>query len=129
MINVYFRWKSVFRLRSVAIDGRIVRKLLNYLVGTQSAAESSTNSQDVIRIGQAICPKLSRINASHDEYEFSECRRSDRCKRARRLGDVPVDCDVDGVDVDITLDVKLVNCAIWSISSLLIFAYFEFNFR
>lgn len=61
-----------------------------------------TNSHDVILIGHAIWPKLSRTNASQDEYGVCEslCNRSERCKRARRFGVVPPDPgdgDVDGL--------------------------------
>lgn len=66
-------------------DRKIIKK--TYLVGTVSA--SVTSSHDVILIGHAIWPKLSLINASHDEYGVldSLCKRSERCKRARRRGD------------------------------------------
>lgn len=66
-------------------------KKKTHLVGTTSFP--STSSHDVILIGQAICPKLSLTNASHEEYGVftSLCNRSERCKRARRLGDEPDD--------------------------------------
>lgn len=57
----------------------------------------------MILIGHAIWPKLSRTSVSHDEYGVceSECNRSERCKRARRLGDA--------------LDIGDVDAFIWSI--------------
>lgn len=70
----------------------------SYLVGTTSP--SITNSQDVILIGHAMWPKLSRTRASHDEYGVCEslCSRSERCKRARLFGVVPPELgDVDGL--------------------------------
>lgn len=70
-----------------------------YLVGTTSPA-SATNSHDVILIGHASEPNVSRTNASHDEYGVfdSLCNRSERCKRARRRGDdEPVADELDGV--------------------------------
>lgn len=81
---------------------KIVHEITN-LVGTTSLP-SITNSHDVILIGHAMCPKLSRTNASHDEYGVCEslCKRSDRCKRARRLGVAPPELgDDDGLKCSI----------------------------
>lgn len=78
-----------------------------YLVGTISLP-STTNSHEVILIGHAIWPKLSRTSVSHDEYGVceSECKRSERCKRARLLGDA--------------LDIGDVDVFIWSICAYLV---------
>lgn len=77
---------------------------------------SSISSHDVNLIGQAICPKLSLIRTSHDEYwhpallllpplpcEAAElggvglslplCSRSERCRRHRRWGEEQLDPD------------------------------------
>lgn len=64
-----------------------------HLVVGGPAALSTISSHDVILMGQAIWPKLSLTNASHDEYGVcvSLWSRSDRCKRARRRGDGPID--------------------------------------
>lgn len=70
--------------------------MFTHLVGTTSAP-STTNSHDVILIGHAMCPKLSRTNVSQDENGVCEslCKRSERCKRARRRGEAPDNGDVD----------------------------------
>lgn len=66
--------------------------LCTHLVVGGPDALSTISSHDVILMGQAIWPKLSLTNASHDEYGVfvSLWSRSDRCKRARRRGDGPV---------------------------------------
>lgn len=76
-----------------------MRFCFSYLVGTTSLP-SITNSHDVILMGQAMWPKLSRTKASHDEYGVCEslCNRSERCNRARLFGVVPPELgDVDGL--------------------------------
>lgn len=73
-------------------------RLITHLVGTTSDP-STTNSHEVILMGQASEPKVSRTSASHEEYGVvdSLCNRSERCKRARRRGDgAPAD-ELDGV--------------------------------
>lgn len=67
-----------------------------YLVGTTSPP-STTNSHDVILIGHAMWPNVSRTSVSHEEYGVCEslCRRSERCRRARRRGEAPATGDVD----------------------------------
>lgn len=74
-----------------------------YLVGTTSPL-SATNSHDVILIGHAIWPKLSRTNVSHDEYGVCEslCKRSERWRRPRRFGDAPDIGDVEALSWSIS---------------------------
>lgn len=91
----YVQWIRM-DIAAAAAAAKCNKEMSTYLVGTKSLP-STTNSHDVILIGHAIWPKLSRTRVSHDEYGVceSECNRSERCKRARRLGDA-----VDMGDVD-----------------------------
>lgn len=99
------RWKNIFSIQQpnkVNKQKEFVwrkKKKISYLVGTTSAP-SMTNSHDVILIGHAMWPKLSRTNVSHDEYGVceSECNLSDLWRRARRFGVVPDTGDVDALN-------------------------------
>lgn len=81
----------------------------SYLIVGRAWLRSSTSSHDEIFMGHAMCPNVSRTNASHEEncgehvsgfvdkvlliVPLSLSRRSDRCRRPRRRGDKPVDVD------------------------------------
>lgn len=93
------KWKGYMRWKSLDYKKLGEKWMVSYLVGTTSPL-SITNSHDVILIGHAMWPKLSRTRASQDEYGVCEslCNRSERCKRARRFGVVPPELgDVDGL--------------------------------
>lgn len=81
---------------SISCIKRVRIRGITHLVGT-IWMRSSTSSQDVILIGHATCPKLSRTKASHDAYDDaleSLCNLSERCNRPFLRGDDDADTDV-----------------------------------